>query len=69
MMLGSLGPPEILLILIVVLLLFGAKRIPDVMRSFGEGLKEFKKATSHATEEIQKAVEESPDETTKPETK
>lgn len=40
----GLGPLEIIAILLVILLLFGAKKIPDLSRSIGEGLKEFKKA-------------------------
>ncbi len=39
----GLGWTEILLIVLVILLLFGARRIPDVMRSLGKGLNEFKK--------------------------
>ncbi|MFI8182327.1 Sec-independent protein translocase subunit TatA [Actinacidiphila glaucinigra] len=38
-MFGRLGAPEILLILVVVLLLFGAKRLPDMARSFGQSLR------------------------------
>ena len=41
-MLGSLGLPEILAILAVVLLLFGAKKIPELARGLGQGLKVFK---------------------------
>ncbi len=55
---GSLGFPEIIGILLIVLLLFGAKKIPEVMRSLGQGLREFKKATSEATTEIKRAVDE-----------
>ena len=62
----SLGLPEIIVILLIVLLLFGAKRIPEVMRSLGQGLKEFKKATTAATDEIKKAVEEPGDDQPKP---
>ncbi len=40
---GGIGWLEILLILVVVLLLFGAKKLPEVMGSFGKGVKEFKK--------------------------
>ena len=39
----NIGWPEILLILMVVLLLFGAKRLPDLARSLGKSLREFKK--------------------------
>ena len=42
-MLGNLGIGEIMLILLVVLLLFGAKRIPEIAGSFGKGIREFKK--------------------------
>jgi sec-independent protein translocase protein TatA len=42
-MFGNLGFSEILLILLVILLLFGAKRIPEIAGSFGKGIREFKK--------------------------
>ena len=58
---GSIGFPEIIGVLVIVLLLFGAKKIPEVMRSLGQGLREFKKATSEATTEIKRAVEETDD--------
>lgn len=64
-MMGSLGLPEILLILVVVLLLFGAKRIPEIMRAMGQGLREFKQATNSATDEIQKAMNETPEDKSK----
>ncbi len=41
-MIPHLGPLEILLIVLVILLLFGASRIPKLMRSLGQGVKEFK---------------------------
>ena len=40
---GWIGPREVLLIVVIVLLLFGAKRIPELMRSVGGGFREFKK--------------------------
>ena len=43
-MLGNIGMPEILIILLVVLLLFGAKRIPEIAGSMGKGIKEFKRS-------------------------
>jgi sec-independent protein translocase protein TatA len=43
------GPMEIGLTLLVVLLLFGAKRIPEIASSFGKGIKEFKKSMSDVT--------------------
>ncbi len=44
-MLGSIGVKELLLILLIVLILFGAKKIPELARGLGNGLKEFRKAT------------------------
>ena len=43
--LGIMGPTEIILILLVVVLLFGGKKIPQLMKGLGEGIKEFKKAS------------------------
>ncbi len=48
----NLGFPEILLILVVVLLLFGAKRLPEIGASFGKGIREFKRSFSEAGEAI-----------------
>ena len=42
----GLGTPEIILIAIVILVLFGAKKIPELMQGLGKGIKEFKKASS-----------------------
>lgn len=41
----SLGAPEIILIVLVLLLLFGGRKIPELMRGLGQGMKEFKKAS------------------------
>jgi sec-independent protein translocase protein TatA len=43
--LGVVGPWQIVLIILVVVLLFGGKKIPELMRGLGQGMKEFKKAT------------------------
>lgn len=43
-MLGGLGGGEIFLLLVVILIFFGAKRIPDLARGLGKGIKEFKDA-------------------------
>ena len=51
-MIGNLGFPEILLILLVVLLLFGAKRIPEIAGSMGKGSLEFKRNINDATREV-----------------
>mgnify|MGYP000553486152 CR=1 FL=1 len=42
---GSVGPAQILLIALVVLLLFGGRKIPELMRGLGQGMKEFKDAS------------------------
>jgi sec-independent protein translocase protein TatA len=42
--LGEVGMPQILLVLVVVLLLFGGKKIPELMKGLGSGVKEFKNA-------------------------
>lgn len=44
--LGILGGQEIILIVLVVLILFGGKKIPELMKGLGKGIKEFKSATS-----------------------
>ncbi len=51
-MFGQLGFGEILMIMVVILLLFGAKRIPEVAASFGKGIKEFKKNINDVTHEV-----------------
>ncbi len=43
-MLGGLGAPEIIIILVIVLVLFGGKKIPELMKGLGKGIKEFKDA-------------------------
>ncbi|MEY4287088.1 MAG: hypothetical protein RL511_1174 [Bacteroidota bacterium] len=42
---GKFGPTEIILILVIVLLFFGGKKIPELMRGLGKGVKEFKDAS------------------------
>ncbi len=56
---GNLGPMEMLLILLVVLLLFGAKRLPELARGLGQGIREFKGAVDGAKKEIEKAADPS----------
>jgi sec-independent protein translocase protein TatA len=45
-MLGSIGPTELILILLIVIIIFGAKKLPDLGRSIGEGIKNFKKSVN-----------------------
>ena len=47
--LGVIGPWQIVLIVVIVLLLFGGKKIPELMRGLGSGLKEFKDASKDET--------------------
>jgi sec-independent protein translocase protein TatA len=54
------GGWEVVLILAVVLILFGAKRLPELAKGLGSGIKEFKKATREVTEEIQNVTEDKP---------
>lgn len=53
MQLLTIGWPEILLIVLVVLLLFGAKKIPELMKSMGKGVKSFKEGMN-SVEELEK---------------
>ena len=43
---GAVGPTQLLLIALVILLLFGGRKIPELMRGLGQGMKEFKDASS-----------------------
>ena len=54
-MLLNLGGTELIIILFVVLLLFGAKKIPELARGMGKGIREFKGALSGINDEIEKA--------------
>ncbi len=59
-LLPNLGAPEIVLILLLCVLLFGAKKLPELARGLGKSIKEFKKATSSVEEDIRSAIEEEP---------
>lgn len=50
--LGSVGLTEILVLLLIVLLLFGAKKIPELMKSFGKGVKSFKEGVNGIEEDL-----------------
>jgi sec-independent protein translocase protein TatA len=68
MLAAWLGGWEIILILAVVLILFGAKKLPELAKGLGSGIKEFKKATREVTDEIQNAAEDKPQPQSKPTT-
>ena len=58
--LGDIGTGEIMLIILVVLLLFGAKKIPDLARGMGRGIREFKDATKEIKNEMDSAMKDEP---------
>ena len=57
-LLFNLGTGEIIIILVVILLLFGAKRIPDLMKSMGKGVRSFKEGMNEVNEELKKPIED-----------
>jgi sec-independent protein translocase protein TatA len=56
----NLGGGEIILILALILILFGAKKLPELAKGLGQGIKEFKKATREVTDEVSRSLEEPP---------
>jgi sec-independent protein translocase protein TatA len=54
--LGGLGTSEVLVILVVILVFFGAKRIPELARGLGKGIREFKDATKEIKNDIENAA-------------
>ncbi len=61
-MFSNIGMPEMLIILVIVLLVFGAKRLPEMGSAMGKGIREFKKSIK----EVQDQVESAGDETALP---
>ncbi len=59
--LGSLGTGEIILIVLALLLMFGGKKIPELARGLGKGIREFKDASSDVKREIEDNVTKQPD--------
>jgi sec-independent protein translocase protein TatA len=62
----GLGGWEMVIVVIAILLLFGAKKIPELAKGLGTGIKEFKKATREVTDEIQNAPADTTAKTTPP---
>jgi sec-independent protein translocase protein TatA len=54
----GLGGWEMVIVVIAILLLFGAKKIPELAKGLGTGIKEFKKATREVTDEIQNSTDD-----------
>ena len=55
-LLGVLGTQEIIIILVIVLLLFGGRKIPELMRGLGRGVREFNEAKNNVKKEIEDGV-------------
>ncbi|MCU0393586.1 MAG: twin-arginine translocase TatA/TatE family subunit [Thermoflexibacter sp.] len=55
---GGLGGTEIIFILFIILLLFGAKKIPELARGLGKGIREFKDATKEIKNELEESVKD-----------
>ena len=66
-MFGSIGMPELILILVLALLLFGPKKLPEVGKSLGKGLAEFKRASEDLKETLRREVDSLEHEKTPPE--
>jgi TatA/E family protein of Tat protein translocase len=62
-MFGPIGMPELILIFVVALLVFGPKKLPEIGRSIGKGLAEFKKASDELKRTIEQEIEQGKAET------
>jgi sec-independent protein translocase protein TatA len=56
----GLSGSELMIVLVAILVLFGAKRIPEFAKGLGKGINEFKKASREVTDEIERAADEPP---------
>jgi len=59
-MLGSIGPTELILILLIVIIIFGAKKLPELGKSIGEGIKNFKKSINEGKSEDKNNIPQPP---------
>ncbi|NLB17313.1 MAG: twin-arginine translocase TatA/TatE family subunit [Syntrophomonadaceae bacterium] len=55
-LIGSVGPWELILVLAIALIIFGPGKLPDVAKSLGKGINEFKKASNDVKQQVQDAV-------------
>ena len=53
----GLGAPELLLILVIALIIFGPKKLPEIAKSIGKGINTFKKAANSITDEVKNAAQ------------
>jgi sec-independent protein translocase protein TatA len=61
LILAGIGPTEIILILVIVLLFFGGKKIPELMKGLGQGMKEFKDASKGEDKKTTSSTEVKPE--------
>ncbi len=57
----DIGGPEVLLVMVAILLLFGGQRLPELAKGLGRSMREFKKASAGVEEEIRRAIEAAPE--------
>jgi sec-independent protein translocase protein TatA len=57
---GPVGPTELLLIVLIIVIIFGARRLPELGKSLGEGIKNFKKSISSKEKDSKKSDESQP---------
>ncbi len=55
---GRIGLPELIVIVVVIIILFGAKRLPEIGRALGKAIKEFKKASKEIEDDVKGAIED-----------
>ena len=61
-MFGRIGPMELILILVIALVIFGPKKLPEIGKALGNAIREFKKHSNKVAEELEEAVEGANDE-------
>jgi len=57
-MFGNIGATEVIVIAVIALLLFGPKKLPEMMQSVGKGIKDFKKSLNEVEEEIKSSIDD-----------
>ena len=60
-MIGGIGMPELLVILVIILIIFGAGKLPEIGAGLGKGIRNFKKATNESLDSAEKLEEKKPD--------